>query len=262
MYASPKSSTLISGLLHAGAIALILTATGVRIPPVATQHTLIFTSTDYHEYIPRARLNSDGGGGGGVGSDTPASRGPLPRAALKQFTAPVAKYENLNPILSIEPTIVGNPEMPVPKINLAQFGDPNGVPGPASGGRGAGSGIGDGDGTGVGNHNGPGYGLHDGSGVSGIAKLVGAVTQPVLIYKIEPEYSDEARKAKLQGDVFLRIEVDSRGAAQNIVVSHGLGLGLDERAIEAVRRWKFRPGYSNGKPVPTPALIQVTFRLL
>jgi TonB family protein len=114
----------------------------------------------------------------------------------------------------------------------------------------------------VGNHNGPGYGSHDGSGVSGIAKLAGVVTQPVLIYKIEPEYSDEARKAKLQGDVFLRIEVDARGAAQNIVVSHGLGLGLDERAIEAVRRWKFRPGYSNGKAVPTPALIQVTFRLL
>jgi protein TonB len=262
MYASPKRSTLISGLLHAAVIAVVLTATGVKIPPVALQHTLIFTPTGIEEYTPPARLNSDGGGGGGVGSDTPASRGPLPRVALKQFTAPVAKYENLNPVLSIEPTIVGNPEMPDPKITLAQFGDPNGVLGPASGGRGSGSGIGDGDGTGVGNHTGPGYGSHNGAGVSGIAKLAGAVSQPVLIYKIEPEYSDEARKAKLQGDVFLRIEVDARGAAQNIVVSHGLGLGLDERAIDAVRRWRFRPGYSNGKPVPTAALIQVTFRLL
>jgi protein TonB len=262
MYASPKRSTLISGLLHAGVIALIVTATGVKIPPVAPLHTLIFTPADFHQYIPRARLNSDGGGGGGVGSDTPASRGPLPRVALKQFTAPVAKYENLNPILSIEPTIVGNPEISDPKINLAQFGDPNGVPGPASGGPGSGSGIGDGDGTGVGNHRGPGYGSHDGSGVSGIGKLAGVVSQPVLIYKIEPEYSDEARKARLQGDVLLHIEVDARGAAQNIVVSHGLGLGLDERAIEAVRHWKFRPGYNNGKAVPAPALIQVTFRLL
>ena len=262
MYASPKRSTLISGLLHAGAIVLIVTATGVKIPPAPPPHALIFTPIDFHEYIPPARRNSDGAGGGGVRSDAPASRGPLPRVALKQFTAPVAKYENLNPILSIEPTIVGNPEMTVPTINLAQFGDPNGVPGPASGGRGSGSGIGDGDGTGVGNHKCPGYGSHDGSGVSGIAKLAGVVTQPVLIYKIEPEYSDEARKAKLQGDVFLRIEVDSRGAARNIVVSHGLGLGLDERAIEAVSHWKFRPGYSNGKAVPAPALIQVTFRLL
>jgi periplasmic protein TonB len=262
MYASPKRSTLISGLLHAGAIALILAATGVKIPPVTPQHTLIFTPTDIYEYIPRARLNSDGAGGGGVGSDTPASRGPLPRVALKQFTAPVAKYENLNPILSIEPTIIGNPEMSDPKFNLAQFGDPDGVLGPASGGRGSGSGIGGGDGTGVGNHKGPGYGSLDGAGVSGIAKLAGVVSQPVLIYKIEPEYSDEARKAKLQGDVVLHIEVDARGAAQNIVVSHGLGLGLDERAIEAVRHWKFRPGYSNGKAVTTPALIQVTFRLL
>src|SRR5450432_3784504 len=168
----------------------------------------------------------------------------------------------LFPYTTLFRSIVGNPDMPLPKINLAQFGDPNGVPGPASGGRGSGSGIGDGDGTGVGNHRGPGYGSHDGSGVSGIARLAGVVTQPVLIYKIEPEYSDEARKAKLQGDVFLRIEVDSRGAAQNIIVSHGLGLGLDERAIEAVRHWKFRPGYSDGKAVPTSALIEVTFRLL
>ena len=262
MYASPKRSTLISGLLHAGVIALILTATGVKIPPVTPLHTLIFTPTDIYEYTPRARLNSNGGGGGGVGSNTPASRGALPRVALKQFTAPVARYENLNPVLSIEPAIVGNPELSDPRINLAQFGDPNGVLGPASGGRGSGSGIGDGDGTGVGNHKGSGYGSHDGSGVSGLARLAGVVIQPVLVYKIEPEYSDEARKAKLQGDVVLRIEVDARGLAQNIVVSHGLGLGLDERAIEAVRHWKFRPGYSNGKAVPAPALIQVTFRLL
>src|SRR5260370_5694488 len=171
MYASPRRSTLISGLLHAGAIALILTATGVRIPPVTPQHTLIFTPTDFHEYIPRARRNSDGGGGGGVGSDTPASKGPLPRAALKQFTPPVAKYENPNPILSIEPTIVGNPEVAVPKINLAQFGDPNAVPGPAAGGRGSGSGIGDGDGTGVGNHKGPGYGSPRRSGRPGNGTL-------------------------------------------------------------------------------------------
>src|ERR1700682_842568 len=95
MYASPKRSTLISGLLHAGVIALILTATGVRIPPVTPQHTFIFTPTDIHEYIPPARLTSDGGGGGGAGSDRPASRGPLARAGVKQFAPPVAEFRTL-----------------------------------------------------------------------------------------------------------------------------------------------------------------------
>jgi TonB family protein len=91
---------------------------------------------------------------------------------------------------------------------------------------------------------------------------VGSVTEPVLLWKIEPEYTDEARRARVQGTVVLHIEVDTRGQAQNITVRQSLGLGLDERAIEAVRRWRFRPGYRNGKPWATAALVQVNFRLL
>ena len=91
---------------------------------------------------------------------------------------------------------------------------------------------------------------------------MGAVTQPVLLWKIEPEYTDEARRAKIQGTVVLHIEVDTRGQAQNITVRQSLGLGLDERAIEAVRRWRFRPGYRNGEPWVTAAMVQVNFRLL
>jgi TonB family protein len=91
---------------------------------------------------------------------------------------------------------------------------------------------------------------------------VGSVTEPVLLWKIEPEYTDEARRARVQGTVVLHIEVDTRGQAQNITVRQSLGLGLDERAIEAVRRWRFRPGYRNGKPWAASALVQVNFRLL
>ncbi|HMC62348.1 MAG TPA: energy transducer TonB, partial [Candidatus Solibacter sp.] len=165
-------------------------------------------------------------------------------------------------ILPVEPAIMGNYEAPVVKIDLP-FGNPNGMEGPASGGPGSGGGIGAGDGPGVGNHKGPGYGSKDGAGVEAIRrKYAGDATQPVLIYKVEPEYSEDARKAKLQGEVVLRIEVDPRGAAQNISVVQSLGLGLDQRAMAAVARWKFRPGYSGGKPVVTAAMIHVTFRLL
>jgi TonB family protein len=260
MYASPKRSTLISGLLHAAVIGLVLMTTAVRAPLVNPMHYVIYEPADLHRYVmPHA---SDGGGGGGVRSDTQASKGVLPRVSRRPFTPPVAKYENLNPILPMEPAIQGNFEGPMVKITLP-FGDPNGVAGPASGGRGSGGGIGEGNGKGVGNYNGDGYGQKDGTGVQGIAaKYASDATQPVVISKVEPEYSEEARKVKLQGEVILRIEVDARGMARNISVVQGLGLGLDERAIAAVSRWRFRPGYSGGKPVVTPAMIHVTFRLL
>lgn len=260
MFASPKRSTLISGLLHAAVIALVLMTTTVKTPLVNPTHVVIYDPPDFRRYVmPHP---STGGGGGGVRSDTPASKGVLPRVSRQPFTPPVAKYENPSPILPMEPAILGNQETQVVKITLP-FGDPNGVTGPASGGRGAGGGIGDGDGTGVGNHKGSGYGPKDGDGVVAIgSKYASDATQPVLLYKVEPEYSEEARRAKLQGEVVLHIEVNPHGAAQNITVVQSLGLGLDERAAAAVARWKFRPGYSGGKPVVTAALIHVTFRLL
>jgi protein TonB len=260
MYASPKRSTLISGLLHAAVIGVVLIATAVKTPIVIPTHVMIYDPPGFRRYVmPRAH---HGGGGGGVRADTPASKGVLPRVSRQPFTAPAAKYENLNPVLPMEPAILGNYEAPVVKINLL-FGDPNGVAGPASGGPGSGSGIGAGEGPGVGNHKGPGYGTKDGAGVEAVGRrYAGDATRPVLTYKVEPEYSEDARKARLQGEVVLRIEVDARGVAQNISVVQSLGLGLDERAIAAVSRWRFRPGYYGGKPMVTDAMIHVTFRLL
>jgi TonB family protein len=84
----------------------------------------------------------------------------------------------------------------------------------------------------------------------------------VVLSKIDPEYSEEARKAKYQGTVLLYIEVDPNGRATNIKVLHSLGLGLDEKAIEAVRQWKFMPGRKDGKPITVAASIEVNFRLL
>jgi TonB family protein len=192
---------------------------------------------------------------------TAASLGNLPKLKLKQFLAPMVKAENASPILSLEPSIIADPEIRVARIDLAQFGDPHGVPGAPSAGRGTGGGIGDGDGTGVGSGDGPGAGAGHGGGIGGQG-FQGSLTDPVLLYKVDPEYSEEARKAKLQGVVLVRAVIDVRGQAQNIAVAQGLGLGLDERAIAAVQKWKFRAGMRNGRPVATTAMIQLTFRLL
>jgi TonB family protein len=90
----------------------------------------------------------------------------------------------------------------------------------------------------------------------------GGVTAPSLLSKVEPEYSEEARKAKYQGVVTLYIQVDPDGRARNMRVLHSLGMGLDEKAMDAVRQWKFKPGTKDGRPVTVEALIEVAFRLL
>jgi len=98
----------------------------------------------------------------------------------------------------------------------------------------------------------PGLGVQRGRGV----------TPPELLYKVEPEFSEEARKAKHQGVVVLTIEVDASGNVRNVRVRQSLGLGLDEKAMDAVSQWRFRPGILNGKAVATEATIQVNFQLL
>jgi TonB family protein len=95
-----------------------------------------------------------------------------------------------------------------------------------------------------------------------VTKLGAGVTPPTVIYKVDPEYSKEASKAKLSGTVTLSVVVDKEGTARNIQVVQSLGMGLDEKAIEAVREWKFRPGQKDGQPVNVRASIQVNFRLV
>jgi TonB family protein len=264
MFGSARRSTLLSGVLHAAAIALVLFATRVQTPNLERiVHSVLLAPRDVAEYLTPRKRDLPGGGGGGGLSPLPASKGRLPRQALRQFTPPQVEVLNWNPRLPVEPTILVSPDVALPRLDMARFGIPNGVLGPPSQGPGRGGGIGGGEGTGVGDSRGPGYGDGPGGlGISGASGFEGSFTEPVLLSKIEPEYSDEARRAHLSGAVVLRIDVDTRGLAQNITVRQGLGLGLDERAVDAVRRWRFRPGAVNGKPVVTTALVEVYFRLL
>jgi periplasmic protein TonB len=262
MRPTPTRSALLSFLLHAGAILLVLILTRVTEPPPAALRPVTVIQLDVRPYLPRAPRKLEGGGGGGARDETPASRGRLPRTALRQFTPPVARILNSDPRLTMEPTLIASPDIVMPRIDSANYGDPNGILGKLSSGRGSGGGIGDGDGGGVGDRTGPGYGDGDGGGVTAESGIRGALTPPTVLWKNEPEYTEEARKARVQGMVVLAIEVDTRGQARNIRIRQGLGLGLDERAVQSVSAWKFRPGSRNGKPVVTPAEIYVTFRLL
>jgi periplasmic protein TonB len=262
MYASPKRSGLISALVHAAVFALlVLTGKVVKTIPTLVDHGSIVLPSDLVKY--QVTKVEDGAGGGGHNDPDPPQKGHLPKITPRPFVPPAVRVENTNPVLSMEMAIFGDPSIVVPAINLPLIGDPNGVIGRISAGPGGPTGIGRHGNGGIGDKDGPGYGPGETPGVGGVrAGFRDNVTQPRLLKKIEPEYSDEARKVKLQGSVMLRIVVDERGRAESIEVTHGLGLGLDERAVEAVRKWLFTPGTRGGRPVPTAALVEVTFRLL
>ena len=226
---------------------------------------------DISPYLAQLRIparsdpgESGGGGGGGANSPLPASRGKLPRFSLDpQLAPPTPVIRNENPVLSVEPTVRVPPDVILPQVDLNVFGDPFGADGPPSAGPGTGGGIGSGRGTGVGSGRGSGVGPGSGGGIGGGVYRIGSgVSSPQLLYKVEPEYSEEARKAKYQGTVLLSVEVWEDGVAHNIRVLRSLGLGLDEKAVEAVEQWKFSPGKLDGKPVRVAAQIQVSFRLL
>lgn len=93
-------------------------------------------------------------------------------------------------------------------------------------------------------------------------RIGGGVSAPAVLVKVEPEFSEEARKARFEGAVMLYLEVDETGKAKNLRVTRPLGLGLDEKAIEAVSQWKFRPGYKDGKAVTVAATVEVNFRFV
>src|ERR1035437_3963187 len=213
--------------------------------------------------MPPKNQTMQGGGGGGDRSPLPASKGRLPKAALRQFTPPVAVYNNLNPKLAMEPTIIAPPDVTLPQVNMSAYGDPLSKFGNPSNGPGSGGGIGSGSGGGVGSGKGGGVGPGEGGGVGGgVYGVGGGYVQPVAIYHPDPEYSDEARKAHLQGIVVLECVVDENGRPQGFKVSRSLGLGLDEEAIKAVSKWRFKPGLKNGKPVAVTAQVYVGFHLL
>jgi len=267
LYGRQKKSFMMSTGFQITVVVLLFTifstkAVQDRMKAAVTLFTPIDTAPPEMKMAPK-KDSMQGGGGGGDRSPLPASKGRLPKAALRQFTPPVAVYNNLNPKLPMEPTIIAPPDVTLPNNNLPYYGDPLSKFTTPSNGTGSGGGIGSGKGGGVGSGDVGGYGPGSGGGVGGgVFRVGGGVTAPVVLFKPEPEYSEDARKAKYQGTVLLYIQVDTGGKAINVKVLKSLGLGLDEKAMEAVKKWRFKPGTKDGKPVVVEASVEVNFRLL
>jgi periplasmic protein TonB len=265
LYKIRQSMVVLSFLAHGVAVLLFLvSAQYVAANRQTISQKVIGVVTEISPYVlPPSATKAGGGGGGGDRDKLPASRGALPRLSREQLAPPTAVIRNMSPKLPIEPTVVVPPEIHLQLPQTGVFGDPmSSVLGPPSNGTGSGGGIGSGSGGGVGSGHGPGVGPGSGGGIGGGAYRVGGgVSPPRPIYSPDPEFSEEARKAKYQGTVVLYVVVGPDGRTHDVRVQRSLGLGLDEKAIEAIRKWRFEPGRKDGTPVAVAVSIEVNFQL-
>jgi protein TonB len=265
-YNYKKNGALSSTAVHIVIIGLIIGGTilGRRVvaKAVATAPVTLIDPGDYLPLKP-AKTQAGGGGGGGDHDVLKASAGKLPKFSLKpQITPPAAVIRNLDPKLAAEPTVMVPPDIKVAVNNMPNLGDPKSSAVIPSNGTGGGSGIGEGNGGGVGPGNGRGVGPGEGMGIGGGVYRYGkGLTPPRAIYDPEPEFSEEARKAKYQGVCTLEVIVDATGRPTSIKVVNSLGMGLDEKAIETVKTWRFEPGKKDGHAVAMAINLEVDFHL-
>lgn len=261
---NPKSR-VISAIVHVCGIGAILWL-GMHMRPVIapamnTAHVdfkLFAPAPPPPKILPVAKVQG-GGGGGGLHEPVEAIKGKPPEVAKVQLNAPqLARIEH--PKLAAEPTMnVQLPDSPKmmnlgapdsPQIKLASQGSGSG----SGFGHGLGGGLGSGHGTGAGPGSGGGYG-------GGVMSVGGGVSAPAVLHSVEPEFTEEARQANFQGTVSLQLIVDAQGNPQNVHLTRHLGMGLDEKAIEAVRQYRFRPAMYQGHPVAVQIVMDVEFHL-
>jgi TonB family protein len=247
------------------AILLVVLFFGVKKIINTVKPATIVTTIDVGEFkAPKAAVTAGGGGGGGEHNAVEASKGHLPKIETHPIMAPQVRTV-LHPKLAMTPSIdvqkdIVLPDNPLlPNIGVKNSANVKLASGGSGGGGGLGTGYGGGMGSGSGNGYGPGSGGNTGGGPY---RIGGAVSAPVVTFEPEAEFSDEARRAKYQGIVVVSIIVDAQGNPQNARVVRSLGMGLDEKALEAVRKYKFRPAMKDGRtPVPVAMNVEVNFRL-
>jgi TonB family protein len=255
----------ISTGLNLGILFFLLALGAVKVVEQIKKNNLAATDIDVGAFVaPKAAVAAGGGGGGGDHSIVDPIKGKLPKIEKNPITPPQVPVLD-KPKLAIDSaidvqkniTLPDNPNLPMvgvknsANVTLAANGQ--------GGGSGMGSGYGGGLGSGTGNGYGPGTGGNTGGG---LYRVGGGISAPVPLNSVEAEFSDEARRAKYQGVCLISVIVDAQGNPQNPRVVRALGMGLDEKALEAVRKYKFKPAMKDGKtPVPVMITVEVNFRL-
>jgi protein TonB len=228
-----------SAVLNGGIIALLLYA--VVKPMIQTKPPVTTVQIE----LTQPKIDDGPHGGGGSPEKAPPVQGKVP----PKMQAPMAPPK----LLEAPPPTVDIVD-DIPDTKLPNFGVANSNVKLGTGGNGTGGGVGNGHGMGYGDGSGGNWG-------GGLEHVGGKVSAPYQINQVEAEFSDEARRAKYQGIVVVAIIVDKQGNPQNPRVVRALGMGLDEKAIEAVMKYKFHPAMREGKPVAVPVNVEINFRL-
>ena len=265
-YNNKGTGALGSTGVHILIVAIIVAGTliGRRVVEAAPKPKVTVTLVDPGDLpaLKPSKTQVGGGGGGGDRDVLQASKGKLPKFSMQQITPPVVVVRNEAPKLPVEPTIVIPPQVQLASNNMPNLGDPMAHAVLPSNGTGGGGGIGSGEGGGVGSGHGPGFGPGEGGGTGGgVFHVGGGVSPPRAIFQPEPEFSEEARKAKYQGVCTLGLIVGVDGRPTAIRVLSSLGMGLDEKAMEAVKNWRFEPALKDGHPVRVEIAVEVDFHL-
>lgn len=243
-------STAIAVVIHGLIILLIAWILVKKIPLSAPTKTTLVTEVTVPPMAPMKAQSM--GGGGGQRGPTPVTKGTPPKFAETQIVPPKAPPLQ-DPKIHIQPTIEVQKDVKMAS-SLPQIGVANSPLIGMSMGNGSGTGLGSGNGSGLG----PGSGGNTGGGPR---RIGGGVSAPVLIFSVEPEFSEEARKAKVAGNVLVNLWVDTNGNPSHVHVIRGVGMGLDEKAKEAVMQYKFKPALENGKPVLVELNVEVNFQI-
>jgi periplasmic protein TonB len=236
---------------HAAVFLLLFTLAARHIELV--HKTAILASLEVPPPPPVAPKSDKISGGGGQKGPTPVTEGHLPKLAQDQIVPPKAPPLE-QPKLAVEPSVVVQPDLKMADNKMPDLGMANSNLKGFSMGNGNGSGIGSGIGDGIG----PGSGGNTGGGPMHIG---GSVLAPSVLFSVEPEFSEEARKAKFSGNVQVYLWVDEHGNPSHVRIARGVGMGLDEKAVEAVRQYKFKPATQNGKPVKVDLYVDVNFQI-
>jgi len=257
----------VSVLAHIAGVALMI-ALVTLLPAPTTSSAIVEQMKDYGiVWLPQ---EGPGGGGGGGGNRMPDPPRKAELPGKDKMTLPVAKPPDV-----MQPPKKNTPEPPpidqlsIPAVAMAQGletlpGALEGVPGSVSQGPGSGGGSGTGRGTGIGPGEGSGLGPGSGGGTGGGVYRPGSgVTTPQLIRQVKPQYTSEAMRAKIQGEVWLEAVVLPDGTVGKVEVTRSLDpvFGLDQEAIKAARQWRFTPGLRFGQPVPVLISISMSFTL-
>jgi periplasmic protein TonB len=242
-----------------GAILALILGLGLKAAINPPSRTASHSHVDLGDLIAPFKLRaSQGGSGGGSDDLVDPIQGRLPKfekTPLAPLQVPVLEHPKLaiDSALAVDTDIKlpDNPNMPVVGVHSS----PNVTLLP--GGPGTHGGIGIGTNGGLGSDKGIGFG----PGPEGIYTPGGDVSAPIPILTPEAEFSDEARRAKYQGVCMISVIIDAHGNPQNPRILHSLGMGLDEKALEAVRKYRFKPAMRQGRPVPVRIAVAVDFRL-